>query len=167
MSKHQTWLWALSCTWVNILLILCLSGTKLACTSCSFVTSVGDAMAKHLVFNPSHRSSSILPRGKSEGRGQSGKGREVGPTAVGQAPPCPLPSARSIHCLDRQHHLTPGFCGGLSGMLTVACMCVLVSRRLSLHQLTFPYLLLHRTHLALSLKVTAPHLMSSCFAMFT
>ncbi|EPY79604.1 pogo transposable element with ZNF domain isoform 4 [Camelus ferus] len=39
------------------------SGTKLACTSCTFVTSVGDAMAKHLVFNPSHRSSSILPRG--------------------------------------------------------------------------------------------------------
>uniref|UniRef100_A0A8B9W7W0 Pogo transposable element with ZNF domain n=1 Tax=Bos mutus grunniens TaxID=30521 RepID=A0A8B9W7W0_BOSMU len=39
------------------------SGSKLACTSCTFVTSVGDAMAKHLVFNPSHRSSSILPRG--------------------------------------------------------------------------------------------------------
>ncbi|XP_066218603.1 pogo transposable element with ZNF domain isoform X2 [Saccopteryx leptura] len=38
------------------------SGIKLACTSCTFVTSVGDAMAKHLVFNPSHRSSSILPR---------------------------------------------------------------------------------------------------------
>lgn len=40
------------------------SGIKLACTSCTFVTSVGDAMAKHLVFNPSHRSSSILPRGE-------------------------------------------------------------------------------------------------------
>uniref|UniRef100_A0A8C9QKD5 Pogo transposable element with ZNF domain n=1 Tax=Spermophilus dauricus TaxID=99837 RepID=A0A8C9QKD5_SPEDA len=39
------------------------SGIKLACTSCTFVTSVGDAMAKHLVFNPSHRSSSIMPRG--------------------------------------------------------------------------------------------------------
>ncbi|XP_013365401.1 PREDICTED: pogo transposable element with ZNF domain isoform X4 [Chinchilla lanigera] len=39
------------------------SGIKLACTSCTFVTSVGDAMAKHLVFNPAHRSSSILPRG--------------------------------------------------------------------------------------------------------
>ncbi|XP_060249137.1 pogo transposable element with ZNF domain isoform X4 [Meriones unguiculatus] len=39
------------------------SGIKLACTSCTFATSVGDAMAKHLVFNPSHRSSSILPRG--------------------------------------------------------------------------------------------------------
>ncbi|KAM4860453.1 pogo transposable element with ZNF domain isoform 4-T6 [Thomomys bottae] len=39
------------------------SGIKLACTSCTFTTSVGDAMAKHLVFNPSHRSSSILPRG--------------------------------------------------------------------------------------------------------
>ncbi|XP_045672762.1 pogo transposable element with ZNF domain isoform X5 [Phyllostomus hastatus] len=38
------------------------SGIKLACTSCTFITSVGDAMAKHLVFNPSHRSSSILPR---------------------------------------------------------------------------------------------------------
>ncbi|XP_069932804.1 pogo transposable element with ZNF domain isoform X13 [Oryctolagus cuniculus] len=40
-----------------------MSGIKLACTACTFVTSVGDAMAKHLVFNPSHRSSSILPRG--------------------------------------------------------------------------------------------------------
>ncbi|XP_043861430.1 pogo transposable element with ZNF domain isoform X10 [Dromiciops gliroides] len=39
------------------------SGIKLACTSCVFVTSVGDAMAKHLVFNPSHQSSNILPRG--------------------------------------------------------------------------------------------------------
>ena len=55
----------------NILLVLYLfslplSGIKLACTSCTFATSVGDAMAKHLVFNPSHRSSSILPRGKWE-----------------------------------------------------------------------------------------------------
>ncbi|XP_031230593.1 pogo transposable element with ZNF domain isoform X4 [Mastomys coucha] len=41
------------------------SGIKLACTSCAFATSVGDAMAKHLVFNPSHRSSNILPRGLS------------------------------------------------------------------------------------------------------
>ncbi|XP_051013637.1 pogo transposable element with ZNF domain [Acomys russatus] len=41
------------------------SGIKLACTSCTFATSVGDAMAKHLVFNPSHRSSSILPQGLS------------------------------------------------------------------------------------------------------
>ncbi|XP_056675368.1 pogo transposable element with ZNF domain isoform X16 [Monodelphis domestica] len=39
------------------------SGIKLACTSCVFVTSVGDAMAKHLVFNPSHQSSNVLPRG--------------------------------------------------------------------------------------------------------
>ncbi|XP_020860860.1 pogo transposable element with ZNF domain isoform X9 [Phascolarctos cinereus] len=38
-------------------------GVKLACTSCVFVTSVGDAMAKHLVFNPSHQSSNVLPRG--------------------------------------------------------------------------------------------------------
>ncbi|XP_036308791.1 pogo transposable element with ZNF domain isoform X5 [Pipistrellus kuhlii] len=41
------------------------SGIKLYCTSCTFVTFVGDAMAKHLVFNPSHRSSSILPRALS------------------------------------------------------------------------------------------------------
>ncbi|XP_072500927.1 pogo transposable element with ZNF domain isoform X15 [Notamacropus eugenii] len=39
------------------------SGIKLACTSCVFVTSLGDAMAKHLVFNPSHQSTNILPRG--------------------------------------------------------------------------------------------------------
>ncbi|XP_036199508.1 pogo transposable element with ZNF domain isoform X4 [Myotis myotis] len=41
------------------------SGIRLYCTSCTFVTFVGDAMAKHLVFNPSHRSSSILPRALS------------------------------------------------------------------------------------------------------
>uniref|UniRef100_A0A8C5R012 Pogo transposable element derived with ZNF domain n=1 Tax=Leptobrachium leishanense TaxID=445787 RepID=A0A8C5R012_9ANUR len=32
----------------------------LACTSCLFVTRIGDAMAKHLVFNPTHASSSVL-----------------------------------------------------------------------------------------------------------
>ncbi|XP_053330768.1 pogo transposable element with ZNF domain [Spea bombifrons] len=32
----------------------------LACTSCLFVTRIGDAMAKHLVFNPSHSSSSVM-----------------------------------------------------------------------------------------------------------
>ncbi|CAH2327462.1 pogo transposable element with ZNF domain isoform X1 [Pelobates cultripes] len=32
----------------------------LACSSCLFVTRIGDAMAKHLVFNPTHTSSSVL-----------------------------------------------------------------------------------------------------------
>ncbi|KAM8921103.1 pogo transposable element with ZNF domain [Pelodytes ibericus] len=32
----------------------------LSCTSCLFVTRIGDAMAKHLVFNPSHVSSSVM-----------------------------------------------------------------------------------------------------------
>uniref|UniRef100_K7FDE5 Pogo transposable element with ZNF domain n=2 Tax=Pelodiscus sinensis TaxID=13735 RepID=K7FDE5_PELSI len=36
---------------------------KLACSSCIFVTSEGDAMAKHLVFNPSHEFSNVIFRG--------------------------------------------------------------------------------------------------------
>ncbi|XP_030329750.1 pogo transposable element with ZNF domain isoform X3 [Strigops habroptila] len=38
-------------------------GVKLSCSSCPFVTSEGDAMAKHLVFNPSHEFSNIIFRG--------------------------------------------------------------------------------------------------------
>lgn len=41
------------------------SGVKLSCSSCLFVTSEGDAMAEHLVFNPSHEFSNIIFRGKS------------------------------------------------------------------------------------------------------
>ncbi|XP_053906712.1 pogo transposable element with ZNF domain isoform X2 [Cuculus canorus] len=37
-------------------------GVKLSCSSCLFVTSEGDAMAKHLVFNPSHEFSNIIFR---------------------------------------------------------------------------------------------------------
>ncbi|XP_035426661.1 pogo transposable element with ZNF domain isoform X3 [Cygnus atratus] len=40
-------------------------GVKLSCSSCLFVTSEGDAMAKHLVFNPSHEFSNIIFRGPS------------------------------------------------------------------------------------------------------
>uniref|UniRef100_A0A8B9N2J8 Pogo transposable element with ZNF domain n=1 Tax=Accipiter nisus TaxID=211598 RepID=A0A8B9N2J8_9AVES len=40
-------------------------GVKLSCSSCLFVTSEGDAMAEHLVFNPSHEFSNIIFRGKS------------------------------------------------------------------------------------------------------
>ncbi|NXJ99644.1 POGZ protein, partial [Corythaixoides concolor] len=43
-------------------------GVKLSCSSCLFVTSEGDAMAKHLVFNPSHEFSNIIFRGKSSKR---------------------------------------------------------------------------------------------------
>ncbi|XP_010010997.1 PREDICTED: pogo transposable element with ZNF domain [Nestor notabilis] len=38
-------------------------GVRLSCSSCPFVTSEGDAMAKHLVFNPSHEFSNIIFRG--------------------------------------------------------------------------------------------------------
>ncbi|XP_037267713.1 LOW QUALITY PROTEIN: pogo transposable element with ZNF domain [Falco rusticolus] len=38
-------------------------GVKLSCSSCLFVTSEGDAMAKHLVFNPSHEFSNVIFRG--------------------------------------------------------------------------------------------------------
>ncbi|NWX93019.1 POGZ protein, partial [Nothoprocta pentlandii] len=40
-------------------------GVKLSCSSCLFVTSEGDTMAKHLVFNPSHEFSNIIFRGRS------------------------------------------------------------------------------------------------------
>ncbi|XP_058016338.1 pogo transposable element with ZNF domain isoform X4 [Ahaetulla prasina] len=38
-------------------------GVRLACSACLFATSEGDAMAKHLVFNPSHEFSNVILRG--------------------------------------------------------------------------------------------------------
>ncbi|XP_063173330.1 pogo transposable element with ZNF domain [Candoia aspera] len=38
-------------------------GVRLACSACLFTTSEGDAMAKHLVFNPSHEFSNVILRG--------------------------------------------------------------------------------------------------------
>uniref|UniRef100_A0A6J0U230 Pogo transposable element with ZNF domain isoform X1 n=1 Tax=Pogona vitticeps TaxID=103695 RepID=A0A6J0U230_9SAUR len=38
-------------------------GVRLACSACVFATSEGDAMAKHLVFNPSHEFSNVILRG--------------------------------------------------------------------------------------------------------
>ncbi|NXC50570.1 POGZ protein, partial [Penelope pileata] len=40
-------------------------GVKLSCSSCFFASAEGDAMAKHLVFNPSHEFSNIVFRGPS------------------------------------------------------------------------------------------------------
>ncbi|XP_015271524.1 PREDICTED: pogo transposable element with ZNF domain [Gekko japonicus] len=40
-------------------------GVRLACSACLFSTSEGDAMAKHLVFNPSHEFSNIVIRGST------------------------------------------------------------------------------------------------------
>ncbi|XP_061461833.1 pogo transposable element with ZNF domain isoform X6 [Rhineura floridana] len=40
-------------------------GVRLACSACLFATSEGDAMAKHLVFNPSHEFSNVLLRGSA------------------------------------------------------------------------------------------------------
>ncbi|XP_055973460.1 pogo transposable element with ZNF domain isoform X2 [Sorex fumeus] len=74
------------------------SGTKLACTSCPFVTSVGDAMAKHLVFNPSHRSSSILPRGLSwmpQSRPSQTRDREQDRGLKNIHPPPSFPSSQA------------------------------------------------------------------------
>uniref|UniRef100_A0A8D0FQR4 Pogo transposable element with ZNF domain n=1 Tax=Strix occidentalis caurina TaxID=311401 RepID=A0A8D0FQR4_STROC len=48
-------------------------GVKLSCSSCLFVTSEGDAMAEHLVFNPSHEFSNIIFRGKSLKRSRKDK----------------------------------------------------------------------------------------------
>ncbi|KAK2492105.1 hypothetical protein MC885_019306 [Smutsia gigantea] len=74
------------------------SGVKLACTSCTFVTSVGDAMAKHLVFNPSHRSSSILPRGLTwiaHSRHGQTRDRVHDRTLKNVHPPPPIPSNKA------------------------------------------------------------------------
>uniref|UniRef100_A0A8C6VKT9 Pogo transposable element with ZNF domain n=1 Tax=Naja naja TaxID=35670 RepID=A0A8C6VKT9_NAJNA len=40
-----------------------INGVRLACSACLFATSEGDAMAKHLVFNPSHEFSNVILRG--------------------------------------------------------------------------------------------------------
>ncbi|XP_077176455.1 pogo transposable element with ZNF domain isoform X1 [Paroedura picta] len=40
-------------------------GVRLACSACLFATSEGDAMAKHLVFNPSHEFSNVVVRGST------------------------------------------------------------------------------------------------------
>nr|XP_044993929.1 pogo transposable element with ZNF domain [Jaculus jaculus] len=74
------------------------SGVKLACTSCTFATSVGDAMAKHLVFNPSHRSSSILPRGLtwiSHSRHGQTRERVNDRNLKNACPPVPVPPGKA------------------------------------------------------------------------
>uniref|UniRef100_A0A8C5K9P1 Pogo transposable element with ZNF domain n=1 Tax=Jaculus jaculus TaxID=51337 RepID=A0A8C5K9P1_JACJA len=73
-------------------------GVKLACTSCTFATSVGDAMAKHLVFNPSHRSSSILPRGLtwiSHSRHGQTRERVNDRNLKNACPPVPVPPGKA------------------------------------------------------------------------
>ncbi|XP_060112166.1 pogo transposable element with ZNF domain isoform X2 [Heteronotia binoei] len=40
-------------------------GVRLACSACLFATSEGDAMAKHLVFNPTHEFSNVVVRGST------------------------------------------------------------------------------------------------------
>ncbi|NXT46691.1 POGZ protein, partial [Pluvianellus socialis] len=60
-------------------------GVKLSCSSCLFVTSEGDAMAKHLVFNPSHESSNIIFRGPT----WISHSRHVQPQDKGMKNTCP------------------------------------------------------------------------------
>ncbi|XP_038017928.1 pogo transposable element with ZNF domain isoform X2 [Motacilla alba alba] len=62
------------------------SGVRLSCSSCLFVTSEGDSMAKHLVFNPSHESSNIIVQGPS----WISHSRHTQDTP--QPPPCQTPS---------------------------------------------------------------------------
>ncbi|XP_074020756.1 pogo transposable element with ZNF domain isoform X2 [Numenius arquata] len=60
-------------------------GVKLSCSSCLFVTSEGDAMAKHLVFNPSHEFSNIIFRGPT----WISHSRHVQPQDKSMKNPCP------------------------------------------------------------------------------
>ncbi|XP_075593477.1 pogo transposable element with ZNF domain isoform X2 [Balearica regulorum gibbericeps] len=60
-------------------------GVKLSCSSCLFVTSEGDAMAKHLVFNPSHEFSNIIFRGPT----WMSHSRHVQPQDKSLKNPCP------------------------------------------------------------------------------
>ncbi|NXX97446.1 POGZ protein, partial [Centropus bengalensis] len=66
-------------------------GVKLSCSSCLFVTSEGDAMAKHLVFNPSHEFSNIIFRGERLKRSKNhcGAERHVQPQEKSVKNPCP------------------------------------------------------------------------------
>ncbi|NWS11711.1 POGZ protein, partial [Pachyramphus minor] len=60
-------------------------GVKLSCSSCLFVTSEGDSMAKHLVFNPSHESSNIILQGPT----WISHSRHVQAQDTSPKPPCP------------------------------------------------------------------------------
>ncbi|XP_068270864.1 pogo transposable element with ZNF domain isoform X3 [Nyctibius grandis] len=60
-------------------------GVKLSCSSCLFVTSEGDAMAKHLVFNPSHEFSNIIFRGPT----WMSHSRHIQPQDKSMKNPCP------------------------------------------------------------------------------
>ncbi|XP_064032106.1 pogo transposable element with ZNF domain [Pogoniulus pusillus] len=60
-------------------------GVKLSCSSCLFVTSEGDSMAEHLVFNPSHEFSNIIFRGPS----WVPHSRHLQPQDRSFRPPCP------------------------------------------------------------------------------
>ncbi|XP_070622407.1 pogo transposable element with ZNF domain isoform X2 [Erythrolamprus reginae] len=63
-------------------------GVRLACSACLFATSEGDAMAKHLVFNPSHEFSNVILRGAA----WSSSTRSPQPFEVGTKPSVSTPS---------------------------------------------------------------------------
>lgn len=56
-------------------------------------------MAKHLVFNPSHGSSSVLPRGESDGQGSGGHEERGGHRRqrVRSPPAGPSPVPLALH----------------------------------------------------------------------
>ncbi|NXM28111.1 POGZ protein, partial [Oxyruncus cristatus] len=60
-------------------------GVKLSCSSCLFVTSEGDSMAKHLVFNPSHEFSNIILQGPT----WISHSRHLQAQDTSPKPPCP------------------------------------------------------------------------------
>ncbi|NXK43286.1 POGZ protein, partial [Piprites chloris] len=60
-------------------------GVKLSCSSCLFVTSEGDSMAKHLVFNPSHEFSNIILQGPT----WISHSRHLQAQDTNLKPPCP------------------------------------------------------------------------------
>ncbi|XP_027764709.1 pogo transposable element with ZNF domain, partial [Empidonax traillii] len=60
-------------------------GVKLSCSSCLFVTSEGDSMAKHLVFNPSHEFSNIILQGPT----WISHSRHLQAQDTSPQPPCP------------------------------------------------------------------------------
>uniref|UniRef100_A0A663M920 Pogo transposable element with ZNF domain n=1 Tax=Athene cunicularia TaxID=194338 RepID=A0A663M920_ATHCN len=64
-------------------------GVKLSCSSCLFVTSEGDAMAEHLVFNPSHEFSNIIFRGESLKRSRKVAKRSRGTSDKSPKNTCP------------------------------------------------------------------------------
>ncbi|XP_062821343.1 pogo transposable element with ZNF domain isoform X2 [Anolis carolinensis] len=72
-------------------------GVRLACSACVFTTSEGDAMAKHLVFNPSHEFSNVILRGGPTWVSQSRSAQSLDPDAKAPSSTFPPSKAETVN----------------------------------------------------------------------